>query len=361
MPAMPDAQPDPTTPAGWRNLRRRFIGALVLALALYMALAAYGDFGMLRANLRAFPWAWLPAILGLTLVNYVGRLVKWLWYLRLVGSPIGRADGTKVFGIGMSMVLTPGKAGELLKSYMVRNASGTPMRLTAPIVVSERLTDGLAMLILVGIGLLGFDDPTIRRGAALLVVVLGGFVVAVRMRRVAMPALALGERTPLARRFALQMRALYESTYHLLGPRNLAIAIGIGVVSWVCEGLAFYVVLLGVAPDLPRDATTALTAVFIFSVSTILGALAATPGGLGAIEASLVALSQRLLGLDATTATAAALLVRFATLWFGVGLGLISLALWSHLLEPPANAPPDAATPPSGTRESHGPADRAGL
>jgi len=67
-------------------------------------------------------------------------------------------------------------------------------------------------------------------------------------------------------------------------------------------------------------------------VSTVLGALAATPGGLGATEASLVALSQRLLGVAAAPATAAALLVRFATLWFGVAIGLVSLARWQGLL-----------------------------
>ena len=143
----------------------------------------------------------------------------------------------------------------------------------------------------------------------------------------------LGERTPVVRRFAHHLHAFYESTYHILGPRNLAIAVGIGIVSWTCEGLAYYVVLRGAYPALAPGIETVLTAVFIFSVSTVLGALAATPGGLGAIEASLVALSQRLLGLAPASAIAAALLVRFATLWFGVALGLASLARWSRLLE----------------------------
>jgi len=38
------------------------------------------------------------------------------------------------------------------------------------------------------------------------------------------------------------------------------------------------------------------------------------------------------LGMDVTSATAAALLVRFCTLWLGVGIGVISFLLWSPLL-----------------------------
>ena len=50
------------------------------------------------------------------------------------------------------------------------------------------------------------------------------------------------------------------------------------------------------------------------------------------MESSLAALSIQLLGLSRPAAAAAALLIRFATLWFGVAIGLISLALWPHLL-----------------------------
>src|SRR5690606_17951262 len=113
-------------------------------------------------------------------------------------------------------------------------------------------------------------------------------------------------------------------------PRNLLIAAGIGTLSWLCEGLAYFLVLvgMGVSPDWEM----ALIAVFIFSISTVVGALIATPGGLGGTEGSLVALSGQILGLARTPAGAAALLIRFSTLWFGVLLGIAGLARWPELL-----------------------------
>ena len=105
---------------------------------------------------------------------------------------------------------------------------------------------------------------------------------------------------------------------------------GIGLVSWTCEGLAYYLVLTGVGAE--AGLATAGKAIFIFSISTIVGAVVATPGGLGGTEGGLVSLGMRLLGLAKPSATAAALLARLATLWFGVALGLVCMSLWPELL-----------------------------
>jgi len=322
----PGAPPDTR-----RRLRRRFILSAAFGLLVYVALAIYSDIGALRASLRTFPWGLMPLVLGLTLVNYAGRLAKWHWYLRLIGARVGVWDGTRIFGIGMSMVMTPGKAGELLKCYMVKNVSGAPMRVTAPIVLAERLTDGLAMLLLAILGLAAFDDARLRAAAVGLLAVTIAAIGLVWFRPLAGWVLGVSARLPLFGRFAAHLGAFYASSFTLLAPRNLLVAVAIGVVSWACEGLAYYVVLIGLG--VPPGTTAALTAVFIFSLSTVVGALVATPGGLGGTEGALVALGTQLLGLAAAPATAAALLIRLATLWFGVALGLASLLLWPDLLE----------------------------
>ena len=50
------------------------------------------------------------------------RIVGWLV---LVGVRIRRRDSSRIFGVGSLMVMTPGKVGELLKAYMVKNVTGT--------------------------------------------------------------------------------------------------------------------------------------------------------------------------------------------------------------------------------------------
>ncbi len=315
------------------KLQRKIYWSLAAAISLYIifiAVVLVRESEHLAEALRVFPWVWLPAALGLTLVNYAGRLIKWQWYLNVINVDIAKRDSARVFGVGMLMVMTPGKAGEFLKSFMVRNVTGTPMGVTAPVVLAERLTDGFSMLLLASIGLFAFPDPRTRLAAIIFFLGFLVFVTIIQVRPLAMRLLDFGTRLPIARRFATQLHDFYESSYVIFRPKNLAISLFIGVTSWLAEGLAYFLILIGFG--LPFDAQTGFIAVFIFCISTIIGALLATPGGVGGMEGSMIALGTQLLPLDLGTATAAALLTRLCTLWFGVLVGIVSFALWPRLL-----------------------------
>ena len=312
------------------DLRRKIIYSLVFALLVYIGLALWSDWGKLSAALAQFPWQWLPVVLGLTLLNYGGRLLRWHWYLRLLDTPIRLGDSARVFGVGMLMVMTPGKAGEFLQSYMVKNVSGAAMSKTAPVVLAERLTDGAAMLLLASTGLFAFPDRTARTVA---LIVFGGFlafVLAIQIRPLALWLLGIGAKLPVVRKFAGQLYTFYESSYVIFRPRNLLLSLLVGMVCWGAEGVAYFVVLAGFGVAFSSQAV--LIAIFIFSISTVIGAVFALPGGLGGVEGSLVALSTRLLGLGAASATAGALLIRFSTLWLGVSIGVICFLIWPKLL-----------------------------
>jgi uncharacterized protein (TIRG00374 family) len=221
------------------------------------------------------------------------------------------------------------------------------MATTMPIVVAERITDGLAMIILAGVGLYAFGDRATTLVAIAVLVAMAAFILTIQYRPLAQRLLSAATRVPLVSGYARSLEEFYESSYVLFRPRNLTIAVGIGVVSWSCEGIAYYLVLTGLGVF--GGPTVALKALFIFSISTVIGAIGATPGGMGWIEGGLVGLSRQLLALSRATAAAAALLVRFATLWLGVGIGLVSLALWPDLLIPTGPSAADPADGPIGS------------
>lgn len=323
------------------DLRRKFLYSLVFALLVYAGLALYSDWTQLSAALQTFPWLWLLPVLGLTLVNYGGRALRWHWYLHLLGSPITLRDSLRVFGVGMLMVMTPGKAGEFLKPYMVKSVAGTPFSVTAPVILAERLLDGMAMLMLAAVGLIVFPDTTARVVAGIVLTGFAVFIVVLQIRPLALWALGIGERLPVVSKFAGHLHRFYESATLVFNLRNLTIGVGVGALCWAAEGVAYYLVLLGFGA--PAGMTTVMTAVFIFSISTVIGAVIAMPGGLGGVEGSLVALSVQLAALTTAEATAAALLIRFCTLWLGVLVGVASFMLWPQLLAGAATQPPSAA------------------
>ena len=104
----------------------------------------------------------------------------------------------------------------------------------------------------------------------------------------------------------------------------------LSVGSWFFEVMAFYLTLVGLGVSGGWD--TLFKAAFILPISTLAAALLLTPGGLGVAEAGIASLSRRLLDMSKGEASAATLIVRIATLWFGVVLGLAMFAILTHRL-----------------------------
>ncbi len=311
------------------KLRGRLIISLVLGAMVGIALTAYADFGKVIDALGEFRWGYMPFVLLLTSMNYALRFLKWQYYLHIIGVREFRtSDSALTYLSGLGMVVTPGKVGEWLKCFLLRELQGTSFSRSAPIVVAERLTDSLGLVILGAAGLIVFRDswPVF----VIIVAGCGGLVVVARNKSLSHWILQRLERLPLVGRFAHQAEDFYDSSYALLGPVPLGAMTLLSVVSWGFEVLAFYVVLLGTGQEASIDLL--LKASFIMPVATLASALLMTPGGLGVAEASIAALCIRLLHMSEADSTVATLIIRFGTLWFGVIVGLVALVLVSRRL-----------------------------
>jgi uncharacterized protein (TIRG00374 family) len=308
------------------QLRQRMMIGILIGVVVVVAVVILSDARALSRAVRDFDWRLLPLIVALTLANYGLRFVKWQYYLRLLGiASLSMRDSALIFLAGFTMVMTPGKVGELLKSYLVRLRAGEPMTRTAPIIFAERLSDGFALLILAGVGLtvFRFGWQALAAGAALMV---GGLLFIQREVWVRSLLNRL-ERTRLGRGRTDAMLELYSSTRSLLQPRPLATAISIGIVSWLGECVAFFLVLVGLG--IPAGWSVLMAAVFVFAASTWIGGASMLPGGLGAAELSVAGLLLLTIddpAMNSSLAGAATLLIRFATLWFGVVIGIIALS-----------------------------------
>ena len=71
--------------------------------------------------------------------------------------------------------------------------------------------------------------------------------------------------------------------------------------------------------------------IVVFTLGSLAGALSFLPGGLGVAETSMAALIKALGDTTKAQAAAATLLIRLATLWFAVALGLVGLAVEERL------------------------------
>ncbi|MEO0651155.1 MAG: lysylphosphatidylglycerol synthase transmembrane domain-containing protein [Planctomycetota bacterium] len=322
------------------SLANKLVGGVLFGILVYSGIVFWLGADQFSAALEDFPLWLIPAACGLSFANYALRFLKWERYRSLLGIELDRRTSWLIYLAGFSMGVTPGKMGEVLKSWLIRRVTGTPIHRSAPIVVAERFTDLVGYLLLVAIGGIATVPEYQWIFWATLALCLVGLALAGSQRFAKLSTRALAK-TPFLWRLAGRVEGSFESVRLLLSPREIVFPTLLSTVSWGLECAGFWLLANGVA-DQP---VSFLFCVFAYAFSAVAGAiLIIFPGGLGITEGLLGTLLRRELqpGIDPNLPTevavevargqaaSATILARLCTLWFGVLVGLIALAIFKR-------------------------------
>jgi len=303
-----------------RKLRNRVFLSIAIAALIYLVFMIYVDYEKVVSSFKNFNWYLIPILLLLSLGNYVSRFFKWEYYLKIIDVKLHKLDSLSIFMSGLIMSITPGKMGELLKSYLVKQVNGTSISKTAPIVFAERATDFLSLTILALAGAYFYDY-----GKNIIIIIgliiLTGLII-ISNKKLFYKIISIISNFSFISKHILKIRTAYESSSKLLSITPLLLMTLLSVVSWGFECFGYYLILTNFEMEID-----VLWAFFSYSFATIVGALSMLPGGLGVTEGSLtLMLVQK--GLSEHNAFAATFIVRAVTLWFAVLVGAISVLFY---------------------------------
>jgi glycosyltransferase 2 family protein len=307
-----------------KKLLGRVILGVAAGVAIYVAFSIWADARSVGRALADFRWSIALAALMLAFLNYLVRFGRWHYYLKVLGLAIPPGHSFLVFLGGFSLTVTPGKLGEVVKALLLRESHGIAAARTAPIVIAERLTDLMGLLLLACVGIFSFkaDPRFLIIGAGLIVFGL----VAISVEPIAAFFLRLFAKTPGLRKIAPKLVEAYQTTATLLRPAPLLLGVALSTVSWFFECAAFWAVVHGFA-----GASVGIqAATFIYASMTVAGALSFLPGGLGVTEAGMLAmLGELATGCGRSVAAAATFVTRLCTLWFAVVIGIAALLIFA--------------------------------
>jgi uncharacterized protein (TIRG00374 family) len=289
---------------------------VALVLAGLAGLAASTGWQESLAQLRKLTLGTLATLLGLSLVNYLFRGLRWHLFARRLGLPVTLARNLTHFLGGFAMSVTPGRVGELVRMRWLRRETGWVFARTAPLALADRATDLAAMAVLMGLGL-ALSTGGIAGAAPVAVLALIVALIATRpalLRATAGAGYRLtGRRLP---RLFARLRAAARSLARFASPAVMIPAVALGLIGWAAEGWAFHLLLTAMGADLG-----AARAIAIFTFATLAGGLTGAPGGVGGAEAAMVALLS-LDGVPLDISVPATALIRLTTLWFALLIGL---------------------------------------
>ncbi len=323
--------------------------AVSLALAvllLYFFVRGIDPHKTRDAVLAASP-SWLAASLGLGVLTFLFRALRWTWILR----PVARVRFLPAFratAAGFAANNLPGKVGEILRPALLARSERLPFSPLLASVALERVFDGASVIFYLSIALWAKPSPGISLGlvglipAGVLVALILVTVFAVFRRRQTERLLEkIWRRLPSRVQPRVEAFAVtfVDGLASLKSP-GLLVAITAGSLGmWLVINVQIYSVLRAFHLDLP------LTGAFVVTSAAVLGLAVPTPGGLGSYQTAVAETLKRAFGVPSDAAAGVAILA-WATSF--VMITMIGLTL---LVFSPGRRALDDAARETGTRD----------
>jgi uncharacterized protein (TIRG00374 family) len=297
----------------------RLVIGFAISAVLIVLLVRGVDPRALQAALTSADLRFLPLAIGLYFVAVYVRARR--WKLLLPSGMVSTGILYKALLVGfMFNNLLPVRMGEVARIYLLGRWRNVPYGLTTASLVVERILDGLALTVLLLVGLLFVPAPTYLLGAGLLVGAIFATVAVVL-------ALAAWNRTFLLRTATILTRPLparvqqtvtrvldsfVEGLRLVHGRARVAALMGLSLLGWLCELSVFYVLMLGF--PMPHSWALAIVGGATANFATL---VPSSPGYVGTFDGALTRVLQDTAGVPLATALAYAVVVH-ATLFIPV-------------------------------------------
>ena len=311
----------------FNKYKKRIIISIIFGAIVFLGLSIYANFEDLLVAFSQYNWLMFPLVLFLSFCNYIARYFKFAYYLNVLQIKTERKMSFLIFLSSFIMSITPGKIGEVFKSYLLKEHYGTPISKTAPIVFAERITDFISLVILSLIGALMYGyGKSLIIGIGLFFVLV---VIIISSKTISYKIIGIFEKFKFFSKISNKIHNAYDSIYLMVQIKELIITVFLSILAWFFECLGFYLVLNGFGVE-NVVYVSIFVATFIYGFATIAGAVTMLPGGLGATDASITGLLV-LLQIPRNISVASTLIIRVATLWFAVIVGIIAIIIYQKI------------------------------
>jgi len=309
--------------------------AVLTAIVIYRMRGTSFQWTLFVGTFKSIHWYWLGASICLMLLTYVGRALRWEVMLRPLGRKLKIWRLTYDTAIGFTAVVLLGRAGELVRPYLISLSSGIPFSSQVAAWLLERMLDLLVVLLLFGFALTRIHTHHLPVGPSLQWVLgVGGYIVSalgaaclvllILFRNFAEPVqkriLSALTFLPEERQLRVEkmLTAFSQGMQATRNPRFLALLLLYTGIEWVIIISSYYTLFLA----FPATASFEITDVVIFLGFVSFGSIIQIPGIGGGIQVSSIVVLTQIYGLTFESSAGLALFLWIVTFVVVVPIGL---------------------------------------
>ena len=302
------------------KFNKKFLIILISSIIVYSLFLILSDFSKLSEEILNFEIMYLPLILILVPLGWLALYFRWTLLLKNSGYTVSHKKNFQIFLTGFPLSITPGKIGELLKSQLLKDSFDIPRKITAPIILIERLYNAVGILIIsfFGIWFLDFSGIVILIAACIIT----GLFLALRSKKLFLQIIKISSQIKFLSKFSDSLTDSYDVVNNSIKPKIFVISSILSACYWILESIAVYFIFQSFGIDFIE----LIQVIPTYATSIILGVASFVPGGIGVFEGTLTGLLN-LQGLTLSTAVTLTIFIRIFTIWYSVIVGFFALKL----------------------------------
>jgi uncharacterized protein (TIRG00374 family) len=287
-------------------------------MIVYVAFAFYADIGKLSRTSLKIDYLTIPLIVVSMTTAILLLGLRFHRFLGILDIKISVKKSILIYLTGLSLAVTPGSSGQIIKSQIMKKEFGHAISKTSPLILIEKWNELCASLLILII--LALINSILES----MLIIMIGIAVAVFLLSIMRYRTLLNSLKKIIVRFP-RLKAFEESiensqdTLRLLSSKkNIIEGIIMTTPAMVIQAISVYFAFHALGINIAFVLSTQ-----IFYVAVISGILSFLPGGLGVTEGSMAALLLKYYNHDLTFLAGAVIFVRLVTLWYPTFLGII--------------------------------------
>jgi uncharacterized protein (TIRG00374 family) len=305
-------------------LKNKFMFLIVSVVLFYVVIILVSDIEKIIANLSKMT-LWYYFII-IPLYFSIIFITSWRYQLILkkIGIRLNFKNSILIYTAGLSMLITPGGMGEIIKSHILKQKLDRSLSSTAPIVIYEKWLEFLSIVILIGILLFWVDFIEAK------IVFIIGIIFCVAVYLTFTNSKYIGilnkitNKIKFLKKLTVNINEFQKTAIELIRPTFFVKMISITILTKIILIVTIFLIFrsFDVEFDIFQSGQ-------IFLTSLMVGALSFIPGGLLITETGLLGLILKY-GVEFSLASLLVLIIRFVSLWFITLIGFCALKIISN-------------------------------
>jgi glycosyltransferase 2 family protein len=298
-------------------LKNRLIITIITIVLFYLGFILYSDIDQFSYSWNDLTLYFIPLILIIHIFSIVLRVWRQKILFESLDIHLSLNDNIKLQFASLSLMMTPGGLGQVIKSYFLKEKYSQSYNKTIPVTILERYHDLLSVVSL----LLIFSFFTNYLETQIIILITAPILIVIyivmKNRKLFFLGLRILPKKGFIKKVSENGPEFYDSLDILIRKKTFFYSWIVSMFPTIVGGIGFYLSFLAFNLNF-----NLIDAMIISYIPIIVGTISFIPGGIGITEVSMLGLLIDS-GLTLSIASALTLFIRLTSVWTLTFIGII--------------------------------------